>query len=155
MRGLKYRGYTALAPLLGQAMVAPASVLVGRSVPLLVPVPLSAGRRRERGFNQAAVLARALGAASGWAVGELLARPAGGPALARRRRREREALAPHAYALRRPIPDLSLGPPILIVDDVITTGSTVAACVALLRDTGARCVGAVSFTRTVVAPEPG
>lgn len=152
VRGLKYRGYTALAPYLGARMLPAALRLAGRRCPLLVPVPLAPARLRERGFNQAELLARAIASRTGWRVARLLSRPSGGPALARRGRRDRETLAGSAYALNTGVTGRSIRRvPLLLVDDVITTGSTASACVELLVGAGATCLGAVCFTRTTAA----
>lgn len=154
VRGMKYRGYTALAPILAARMVGSARRLLQLQTPLLAPVPLAPSRRRERGFNQAALLAGELGSYTGWPTADLLRRPTGGPSLARKGRHDRGKLACAAYvvdraAMRRA--DRMDG--VLIVDDVITTGATVSACAAALSEAGATCIGAVSFTRAAAALE--
>lgn len=153
VRGLKYRGHTALTSFLGERMVEPAGRLVDGSSPWLVPVPLAPSRRRERGFNQAELLASSLGSLTGWPTARLLRRPSGGPSLARRSRHDRKRLARTAYAVERAAVDLTcdFSPTVLLVDDVITTGATVNACAEALDQAGVRCLGAVSFARTAAA----
>lgn len=155
IHGLKYRGYTALAPYLAARMVEPARRLTRGEAPVLVPVPLAASRRRERGFNQAALLATALGSLTGWRTTNVLSRPTGGPSLTRRGRHDRETIASGAYELTGQIRKgyVDHGRPVLIVDDVITTGATIEACSTVLVDAGLRCLGAVSFTRTAARLE--
>ena len=150
VRGLKYRGYTALAPFLAGRMKEPARRLAADRSPVLVPVPLARSRQRERGFNQAELLARELSSSLGWPMSRLLVRPAGGPALARRGRQDRTRLAVGSYALDDRSCSLLEGrfPEALIVDDVITTGATATACAEVLARAGLNCLGAVSFART-------
>lgn len=130
-------------------MVLPAERLAAGRTPILVPVPLTRARLRERGFNQAELLARALSRRTGWPIQCLLRRERGGPSLARLGRRERERVAEHAYSLNWASESV-LGPhsEVLIVDDVITTGATGVACAEALSTAGAKCLGIVSFART-------
>jgi predicted amidophosphoribosyltransferase len=148
VRGLKYRGYTALAPFMGSRMAVVAPRLLEKREPVLVPVPLSQARLRERGFNQAEVLARALGRSAGWPVSDVLDRGSSGAPQAGKRRREREAIPPGEFVVRRGARVPSQGEAsVLLVDDVVTTGATAAACVEALHAAGAVCLGTVSFTR--------
>ncbi|HYE65183.1 MAG TPA: phosphoribosyltransferase family protein, partial [Pyrinomonadaceae bacterium] len=104
----------------------------------LVPVPLHPARERERGFNQAAALGRALARLTGLPLDEQsLVRTvhterhrAGMDARARRESVE------DAFQVRRP--RLIEGERILLVDDVFTTGATVSACAGALKDAGAQ-----------------
>jgi predicted amidophosphoribosyltransferase len=155
VRGLKYRGWTRLADFMAELMVGPARRLAGVSIPLLVPVPLAAPRRRERGFNQAALLARALSRSTGWPVRGLLSRTRSGPPLARLGRRQRQAAVEGVYSMAAGVGD-SLRAPVrvLIVDDVITTGATGVACGETLARAGVDCLGIVSFARTEPLAEP-
>jgi len=123
--------------------------LAAGRVPALVPVPLTRARRRERGFNQAELLAQALSRSTGWRVEGLLRRNRGGPSLARLGRREREKVAERAYSINPSFLEaLDSHPEVLIVDDVITTGATGVACAEALVAAGAECLGIVSFART-------
>jgi ComF family protein len=115
---------------------------------LLAPVPLHPRRERERGFNQALLLARRIGSA--WKVpvcADVLVRT-----LATRPQTEltaeaRRANVGRAFALRRP--ELVAGRHVVLVDDVFTTGSTVTACARCLRDGGASAVGVLTVARAV------
>jgi len=110
---------------------------------LLVPIPLNAARRRRRGYNQAEVLARALAARTGASVDPLaLGRTRATPtqtALTPEARRANVAGAFAATGVR--------GVRVVLVDDVLTTGATLAEAAMSLAEAGATSVGAVTFAR--------
>ena len=140
LHAFKFGGRAALAETLAAQIAAraPAGLLEGA----LVPVPLHPMRWRARGFNQARALADALGRRTGLAVADCLVR-AGDPATqAGRRRRERLANATAVVVAQAP-PARAV-----LVDDVVTTGATLAACTAALRRAGAREVAALAWART-------
>jgi ComF family protein len=113
----------------------------------VVPVPLSTDRLRERGFNQAAVLAGA--------VARLARLPLDEDSLVRtshaaRHRagmdeRARRESVEGAFAVRRP--RLVEGELVLLVDDVFTTGATASACAAALTAAGAQAVFVLTLAR--------
>lgn len=112
----------------------------------LVPVPSDRDRTLVRGHHAAEALARELGRSWGMPLAPLLhrARPVPrqrGLALAERRRNVRGAFVTG----ERPPPR------VVLVDDVYTTGSTVAAAASALRRAGARRVDVVTFARTIRA----
>lgn len=114
----------------------------GRRPPLdsatrIVPVPLHVERERERGFNQATQLARALATLSKlpldeWSVVRAKHTPRHRAGMDARARRE---TVEGAFRVERP--RLVAGERILLVDDVLTTGATVSACAQALKDAGA------------------
>lgn len=123
--------------------------LAAGASPTLVPVPLTAARLRERGFNQAELLARELSRSVGWPVRCLLDRSDGGPSFARLGREQRARRAAEAFrVVRGPDRSCTVRVPTLLVDDVITTGATAGACIKELMASGWSCLGAVSFART-------
>jgi len=155
-RGLKYRGWTELTRFMAIRMLPALQRVADSSHPILVPVPLAPARRRERGFNQAELLASALSELTGWQMVDLLRRVRGGPSQARLGRRARERMAAGAFALDPGVvKGLVSCAPAVVVDDVITTGSTAGACATALDAAGLECLGAVSFARTAPALETG
>ena len=145
VRALKYRRAERLAlPMASQiAANAPAAFLDRDTV--LVPVPLHRSRLRRRGFNQAALIARALAARTGLEPADVLERGLDASQVGRARG-ERLALRAGEIALRA-----GASPPeqALLVDDVITTGATLTACARALLHSGARNVRAIAFARTL------
>ena len=112
--------------------------------PALVPVPAHPRHRRRRGFDHASALARALGRRTGLPVADCLIRAGGAPQVGRGRR-ERMAGVDGRIRVRS---QASIPARALVVDDVVTTGATVAACVRALREAGAREVRALAFAAT-------
>ncbi|RMD81745.1 MAG: ComF family protein [Candidatus Dadabacteria bacterium] len=123
-------------------------------VDLVVPVPLSQARLEQRGFNQAAWLARAVAKRLDIPMRpDVLARRPGGTRQVGLRARQRRALGQRAnpfYA--RPLPDC--GGRVLLVDDVITTGATVGAAARALKRAGARRVLALALCAVPYSASP-
>jgi len=112
---------------------------------VVVPVPLSRGRRRERGYDQAELLARAVASAAGVPVSRLLVKVKERPPQAELEARSRWRNAAGAY--RACIPSSLRGKDLLLVDDVFTTGATVEACSRALLRSGARAVDVLTVAR--------
>lgn len=145
---LKHGGRIALAPMMAGMIARQAKAVDGSW--LIVPVPLHRWRIWRRGYNQAALLARALAAARG---AELLvdalyrSKPTpmlGG--LGRNARRRALSGAIQTKARRR---DALKGRDIVLVDDVLTSGATSEACVSALKRAGAGRVVIGCFARVV------
>lgn len=102
----------------------------------LVPVPLYKRKERQRGFNQARLLAEEIGKRTGLPVRELLVRRRGTAAQKELGREERFANLEDSFVLA---PDAgSLPSAVILVDDIYTTGSTIDACAAILKKAGVR-----------------
>lgn len=132
---LKYRGGRhALEDIERILRLSPALLAHARGA-VLVPVPLHPRKQRERGYNQAALLAGALARAAGARTAELLQRVADTPTQTAFDRRSRRDNLKNAFALA---PRVDLDPALryLLVDDVFTTGSTLNSCARALRGAG-------------------
>ncbi len=126
------------------AEVIAASVPAPPAGVVLVPVPLGPLRARARGFNQSLLIARALSRAWGRPVAEALVRTREGADQrgARATARARQASGAFAPRAGAPAPEAAW-----LVDDVRTTGATLADCARALHAAGTRSVGAVCFAR--------
>jgi len=143
VQGLKYRGRRSLAGVLG-ALLAERYPFAPDA--LLVPVPLHRARLRARGFNQALLLARALGRRRGLAVApRLLVRTRATEAQARLPATERRRNLDGAFTVRAP--NGCSARPIVLVDDVLTTGATADACARALLAAGAARVDVYTVGR--------
>jgi ComF family protein len=119
------------------------------SANLIIPVPLHPERERERGFNQATLLARELARLSRLRLDE--------HSVVRRVHTERHRAGMDARARRDSVadafairhPKLVAGQRVLLVDDVFTTGATVSACAAALKNAGAEEVFVLTMARPV------
>lgn len=142
---LKYKGRSDLARGLGRAMVDRIGVRVrggpgaGRAFDIVVPVPLHALRAAERGFNQSALLARPIARALRIPLGaRVLERIRHTPQQASLERADRLVNVRAAFRCREP--HAVAGKRVLVVDDVQTTGATIAECTRTLADAGALAV---------------
>lgn len=139
---LKYRGRTALAGPLGGLMV---TYWMQHPMPadVVVPVPLHTARLRERGYNQAALLAHEMARRVGLVVDEqaLVRWRITAPQVKLDARRRKENVC-DAF---RCSGDALTGKQVLLIDDVCTTGSTLEACAVALYEGGARGVQALTL----------
>ena len=142
VHALNFNGRHAIAGMMGRLMAAAAT---GVRADIVVPVPLHRSRRRERGYDQAVLLARSLARAL-----DLEHRP---EALTRTRRTaqqaslgaaERRSNVRGAFESRR----RWSGEAVLLVDDVATTGATVDAAAEALKQAGAGEIVAIVFAQT-------
>ena len=147
LAALKYGGASRVVPTLARAAAPALEALVAVAGPaVLVPVPVHRERQRVRGYNQAALLARALSAATGLRVEEPLERVRPTTKQHRLDRAARLANLRGAFAVRtgRARPGIAI-----VVDDIITTTATLEACASALRDAGADAVYGFAVAREV------
>lgn len=141
---LKYAGERRLAGPLGEAMAARWS-RAGAGGDVLVPVPASADRVRERGYDQAVLLARVAGRHLRLPVREVLVRARVTAAQFDLDRSHRGANVKGAFRLSEATAVRDRW--VVLVDDVVTTGSTLAACANALLEGGAVAVSALTVAR--------
>ncbi|MHC4937879.1 MAG: ComF family protein [Planctomycetota bacterium] len=139
---LKYKRVLAAAAPLGHLAAAAARTLPVPRDGIVVPVPLHRKRRRQRGFNQAAEIGRVV-------ASEL--RLPHRPRTLRRIRDTGPSVDRTAAGRRRCVRGVFRARPesrpVLLVDDVVSTGSTIASCARALQRRGVRDVWAVAVTR--------
>ena len=150
---LKYGDRPELARFCGRLMARAGRDLFAEA-PVVVPVPLHRSRHFVRRYNQSAELARVVGRIAGLAVDT---------GLARRTRRTRQQVGLSADARERNVagafaihPQALLrlrGRGVLLVDDVVTTGSTVRALTRAFRRAGVEHVDVLSFARVVTGSD--
>jgi ComF family protein len=111
----------------------------------LVPVPLHAGRLATRGYNQAALLAQELARRTPWRCEpRFLLRTRATQRQVGKAREARLTNASGAFELHRSGPAQ-----VVLVDDVVTTGSTVRACAQALAEGGAKLIAVVALARAL------
>ena len=144
VHSLKYANFRAVAPDMARLL---ADLPGPRPVPgeVIVPVPLHPRRERARGYNQSELLARTVGKRMGLPVR---------PGIVRRVRNTPPQVSIENYEERRSNIEGSFACPaglsgesVLLMDDVVTTGSTMSACAAALKAAGARSVWGLAFAR--------
>ncbi|MBS1990159.1 MAG: ComF family protein [Cyanobacteria bacterium SZAS LIN-3] len=144
---IKYLKRPELARILSFALLPPAVALLETGEgekPVLVPVPLHAGKRRERGFNQAEELAFHLGRELNLKMDNtsLLRTRATRPQFGLSRGQRRRNLQ-GAFAASKSL----AGQNVILVDDVLTSGATIYECALSVARAGGNVVGAITLAR--------
>ena len=146
LHALKYQGERRLAIPLGQA-VARRWARAGVDGDLVVAVPVHATRARQRGYDQAALIAEIAARDLGLPHGPVLERSRATIAQFDLDREQRSTNVQGAFALRAGLTTPLRGRWVVLVDDVMTTGATLSACAAVLMDAGAVAVSAITVAR--------
>ena len=136
VHSLKYEGWSTVADEIAIRMSRlawPEDVIAERTA--LIPIPLAAARKRQRGYNQSALIARGL--VTRWHV----------PAWEDVVLRSRENNVAGAFCVSPDRRDDLRGAHLILVDDVVTTAATLNACARVLYDAGARIISYVTFGR--------
>ena len=144
---LKYRNLRAIAPVLAGLLNDYLSV---NPVPgdVLVPVPLHKSRINERGYNQSELLARQLSRLTGLPVADgcLERNRATSPQARTASADERKSNVSDAFSCRD---DGLSGRNVILIDDVSTSGATLDACAAVLKEAGAGSVWGLTVAREI------
>ena len=148
LHALKYDGWTAAAGPVAYGMrsIRPTRALAASTC--LLPVPLAPGRLRNRGYNQAELLAEHL--ARLWQcaiVPDAIERLRETPSQTQLTRSDRFANVASAFAVTAAGVSRLRGTSCVLVDDVMTTGATLNACAAALDAVGVEAIAAVTFGR--------
>ncbi len=154
VHALKYGSWIRVAPAMAERMARlswPTDVARERAA--IIPVPLSEARLRDRGFNQSAILATHL--SGHWRIPVLahaLVRQSSTRSQTQLTPGERRSNVAGAFLVAQSALQKVRGEHIVLLDDVITTGSTLGACARTLFDAGARTISYMTFGR---APSSG
>ena len=147
LRQLKYEKALWLAPDLAELLCnCIGAEYPDRAFDVLIPVPLHHVRRRERGYNQSAVLAHELGRRMGCPV-RFRALKRIRPTATQTNLTAKERLSNVANAFQNRREKGLAGRRVLLIDDVMTTGATVNACANTLRKGGAESVHVITVAR--------
>jgi predicted amidophosphoribosyltransferase len=139
VRALKFRGATGAARAMAAQIAANAPPDWLAAPAHFVPVPLHPARARKRGYNQARLLVEALAARTGLPLADCLERTGSRGTQVGRDRSQRLTGIAGTIRIKSPPPAEAI-----LVDDVITTGATIAACALVLgQDTRA-----IAYART-------
>ena len=141
---LKYRNLRASAPELGQ-LLAGYHQTNPNYADVMVPVPLHKRAERERGYNQSKLLARELGKLTGTPMKSDIVRRTKNtpPQVSMKSYEERRENIERAFEC---VGDVA-GQSLLVVVDVVTTGSTMSSCASALKAAGARSVWGLALAR--------
>lgn len=140
VRSLKYGGVRVLAPEMGKNLARAVLGLQIETNILVTAVPMHPKRLKQRGENHAEVLARETAGRLKLDYTELLMRTRNVRQQARLTREERLENMKDVFAVRPECVDLVRDNEVLVIDDVLTTGATAAACARALRQAGAHRV---------------
>jgi ComF family protein len=147
---LKYRGWAALADVMAEPMTRMwLSSDVAGEITALMPVPTTNSRLRERGYNQAELIARAVARPLDRPCEQILERTAARSTQTTLQPAARGANVAGAFRLRPDAHKRIQDAHILIVDDVLTTGATAIECTRTLVAAGVRCTSVLTYARAL------
>ncbi len=139
---LKYHGEWSRGRQLAESLV---PLLDDVPIDILIPVPLHPSRLKQRGFNQSLVLARELATIRGVAVDDCLIRARKTPSQTTLGAEARQRNVAGAFELAANLDHA--GASVALIDDVLTTGSTIGECARVLHASGAATIGAITLAR--------
>ena len=138
----KYEGCTQLAKFFGLllAELYMAEPQYPRD-PVLVPVPLSREKLQARGYNQSELVAAEIGRILNLPVSSALSRVINTPTLSKLTRQARQEMIKGVFVLTQKLKQ----PDVILVDDILTTGSTAGECTRILLESGIQAVGVLTI----------
>jgi len=149
VHALKYEGWSAVANELAERMSRlhwPKDVVAERTA--LIPIPLASARKRQRGYNQSALIARGL--ATRWRIPvweEIVVRSRETSSQTKLTPEQRLDNVAGSFRIEGRDSEKLLGAHLVIVDDVVTTAATLNTCARALFESGARIISYVTFGR--------
>ena len=149
VHALKYDGWSKVAGEMAERMSRlswPRDVIEERAA--LIPIPLASARKRERGYNQSALIAAGL--SERWRIPvweNLVTRTRETRSQTRLTPEQRLGNVAGSFQIGARNTDALQGAHLMIVDDVVTTAATLNACARVLYDAGARIISYVTFGR--------
>lgn len=144
VKALKYDSVTKSAPALASFMVSAWNDTGGTRSGVCIPISLHPLRKKERGYNQAELLARFCASGIGLSYSDdILVRVRHTPPQTERSRQDRKANILDAFSCKKP--DALKGLDVVLIDDVYTTGATLQEAARVLKESGAREVRALTL----------
>jgi ComF family protein len=146
---LKYRGWQALADVMGTTLARVERPERRHDAVVVQPVPTTRSRMRERGYNQAALIARAFARSSNLPCVDWLERAPSASSQTTLQPAKRAANVAGAFRLADTVRNSARGKQIFLIDDVLTTGATVSECAEVLADAGAASICVLTYARAL------
>ena len=161
VHALKYEGWCEAAPFMSRAMASEFRVTAlddscrAQRRTIVVPVPTSPRRERERGYNQAGLLAEGVSHALGLPLYSVLVRTRSDGSQTSLSPEERRENVRGAFALSAKARAVLTGAQVVLVDDVLTTGATAAEAARVLMAAGGSAVTLLAFARALPGTQTG
>ena len=146
---LKYRGWSALASVMADAMSRVMLPRAMQSCEVVQAVPTTKSRISERGYNQAGLIAEGYAKSAGKNIVDWLERTPGKSSQTTLHPAERAANVSGAFRLRPAFRNTVTGARVILIDDVLTTGATVSECTETLAAAGAASVCVLTYARAL------
>lgn len=146
---LKYRGWHCLGKVVGESLSRIQQPEEMRACAVVQPVPTTRSRIRERGYNQAALIAEAYANQTRTPLVDWLERAPAASSQTTLQPAKRAANVAGAFQLRPETRDRVQNARILLIDDVLTTGATVSECAETFAAAGAASVCVLTYARAL------
>jgi ComF family protein len=146
---LKYRGWHCLGAVVGETLARVEMPAAMRESNAVIAVPTTRSRIRERGYNQAGLIAESFARQTQRSLVHWLERAGSASSQTTLQPAKRAANVAGAFRLRPGSEDRVKNARILLIDDVLTTGATVSECAGTLADAGAASISVLTFARAL------